>query len=604
VINRKFLWAVVTSLLVLLLVVPGCGGATEETTTATTSKPPTSTVPTSTKPSSEKPLSGGSISLALLADPTFDLLQLGKAWPHLQSHDYLWDGDWARGKAGGYGTGEFSWVESTNIPEINVGMAAEKITWKVNDADQTVTTTIVVRQGIHYALDPESEASRLVNGREMTSDDLKFCMDEFHNNPDSMNQKLFPQTRGVYVQKTGPWELQLTLPFKEHLAATMRLLGLTVVYPPELYKKYGAQFNDPKNDVGTGPYMITDFVSGSMVSLRKNPNYWKTNPIGPGKGDRLPYIDNVKYLILVDQSTREAALRTAKLDMMGGFNPETKADMEKRVPELKHAPAATWSESPAYIRTDLEPYTNKNVRRALFMATDFKAINDALYFGLGQILSWPTWDTVEYHDIYLGLNDPECPDSVKELYSYNPDKAKQLLADAGFPDGFKTEIVLTEPQIDYYSVLKDQWSKVGIDLKLDVKESGQIIPIAFSASYKHMFALFYAPPSTWPEQANYTNINNWVNAGKVNDPYVNEMAEKAQAGAVTDFKGSMKITKELMKYLLDQAYCIPAPRYPQEVFWWPWLKNYSGETTVGYFPGDSWVRYIWIYEKLKDSMGH
>jgi len=437
----------------------------------------------------------------------------------------------------------------------------------------------------------------------MTADDVKFCMDEFHNNPDSMNQKLFPQTRGVYVEKTGPWELQLTLPFKEHLAATMRVLGLTVVYAPEVYKKYGAQFNDPKNDVGTGPYIITDYVSGSMVSLKKNPNYWKTNPVGPGKGDRLPYIDNVKYLILVDQSTREAALRTAKLDQMGGFNPETKADMEKRVPELMHVPAATWSESPAYIRTDLAPYTDKNVRRALFMATDFNEINDSLYFGLGQILSWPTWDTVEYHDIYLGLDDPECPDSVKELYTYNPDKAKQLLADAGFPDGFKTEIVLTEPQVDYYSVLAAQWAKVGIDLKLDVKESVSIIPIAFQASYNHMFALFYAPPSTWPEQANYSNIYNWVNAAKVNDPYVEEKVAEAQSAAVTDFRGAMKITKELMKYVLDQAYCIPAPRYPQEVFWWPWLKAYSGELSVGYFAGDSWVRYIWIDEKLKDSMG-
>ncbi len=602
--NRKIILTVVVILAILILAIPGCGGTTQETITKTTTKPPTSTVPVSTTPSAEEPQTGGNISLVLLGEPVFDLLALGKAWPQLQSHDYLWDGDWARGKAGGYGSREFSWVESTNIPEINVGMAAEKITWEVNEADQTVTTTIVVRQGIHYALDPDSEASRLVNGREMTADDVKFCMDEFHNNPDSMNAKLFPQTRGLYVDKTGPWELQLTLPFKEHLGATMRVLGLTVIYPPELYQKYGAAFNDPKNDVGTGPYIITDYVSGSMVSLKKNPNYWKTNPVGPGKGDRLPYIDNLKYYILVDPSTREAALRTAKLDQMGGFNPETAADMAKRIPELNHVPAATWSESPAYIRTDLEPYTDVKVRRALFMATDFNAINDGLYQGLGQILSWPTWDTVEYHDIYLSLDDPECPDSVKELYSYNPEKAKQLLADAGFPNGLKTEIVLTEQQVDYYSVLKDQWSKVGIDLKLDVKEGGQIVPIAFSAAYQHLFALFYAPPSTWPEQANYSNINNWVNGAKVDDPYVEEMVAKSQAAAVTDFRGAMKITKELMKYVLDQAYCIPTPRYPQEVFWWPWLMAYSGETTIGYFPGDSWVRYIWIDENLKKSMGY
>jgi peptide/nickel transport system substrate-binding protein len=603
-VNRKIILAVIVSLAVLLLAIPGCGGTTPGTTTKPGTTGPVTTKPVTTTPSAEKPQTGGTISLVLLTEPTFDLLQLGKAWPHIQSHEYLWDGDWARGKAGGYGTGEFAWTESTNIPSLNVGILAEKITWAVNDADQTVTTTIIVRQGVHYALDPDNEASRLVNGREVTADDIKFCMDEFHSNPDSMNAKLFPGTREVKTIKTGPWELQLTFSFKDFLQATMRVLGLTVIYPPEVYQKYGAAFSDPKNDVGTGPYIITDYVSGSMVSLKKNKNYWMKNPIGPGKGDQLPYIDNVKYYILADLSTREAALRSGKLDQMGGFTPEATADMIKRVPEIKHAPASTWSVSPAYIRTDLVPYNDVKVRRALFMATDFQAINNSLYFGLGQILSWPSWKTVEYADIYLGLDDPECPDSVKELYTYNPDKAKQLLADAGFPNGFKTSIIVTntETEVDYYSVLKAQWEKAGIDLTIEPKEPGSIIPIAFAASYEHMFALFYAPPSTWPEQVNYYSTS-WVNAGKVNDPYVNEMVEKAQASAVTDFKGSMKITKELMKYLLDQAYCIPTPRYPQEVFWWPWLKNYSGETTVGYFAGDSWVRYIWIDQNLKKLMG-
>lgn len=111
-------------------------------------------------------------------------------------------------------------------------------------------------------------------------------------------------------------------------------------------------------------------------------------------------------------------------------------------------------------------------------------------------------------------------------------------------------------------------------MTLEPKESGSIIPIAFAASCEQLFALFYAPPSTWPEQANYSNINNWVNAAKVNDPFIEEKVAESQAAAVTDFQGSMKITRELMKYVLDQAYCLPASRYPQTVMWWPWLKNY------------------------------
>ena len=73
---------------------------------------------------------------------------------------------------------------------------------------------------------------------------------------------------------------------------------------------------------------------------------------------------------------------------------------------------------------------------------------------------------------------------------------------------------------------------------------------------------------------------------------------------ITDFRAAMAITKELMKYVLDQPYCIPTPAYPNYVLWWPWLKNYSGELSVGYAPGDSWVQYVWIDQDLKKEMGY
>jgi peptide/nickel transport system substrate-binding protein len=612
-VKKGTLWVGTSLLLALSMVAAACGnGATTSTTPAktTTSAPPVATTsapkPTTTTAVSAKPQYGGTLNRYLVQEPTWDLLQFGKPAPNLLTHDYLWDGDWSRGPAGGYGTKEFPWVESTNIPDLNVGVLAESIKWTVDAASQQVITKIVVRQGVHYALDSNSEASRLANGRAVTTDDVVFCMNDFEGNPDSQNYKLFPDTREVRVVKTGPWEITLTLPFKQHLAASMRVLGLTIVYPPEVYAKYKATFNDTKNDVGTGPYTITDYVAGSSITLKRNPNYFMKNPVGPGKGDQLPYIDNVKYFIIPDLSTREAALRSATLDQLGGFTPEAFKDMHARIPDLVSAPSATWNIYPMYMRTDLKPYDDVRVRRALMMATDFNAINKSLYQGLGQILSWPTWKSGGYENLYLGLDDPEMPASVKELYSYNPTKAKQLLSDAGFPNGFKTSLILSsETQtVDYYSVVKAQWAKAGIDLTLELKDPGTIVPIAAAFSYKELFSVFYAPNSTWPEQANYTNINSWVNASRINDPTVNAEAEKAAAGAVTDFQGSMKITKNLMKYLLDQAYCIPTPRYPQTVMWWPWLKAYSGETSVGYFAGDSWVKYIWVDQNLKKSMGH
>ncbi len=584
----------------------GGGGATTTTGPTQTTAPPTGTTVPPTTPSSQKPQYGGNMGLVLIAEPVFDLLQLGKNASHLLSHNYIWDGDWARGPAGGYGTSEFKWVESTNIPALNIGHVAEKVTWAADPDGKNVTTTIKVRKGIHFALNSASEASRLAAGRELTTDDVLFCLDEFNTNPDSQDYKLFPMTRTMKAKKVDADTITITYPFELFLAATMRQLGLAVFYPPEVYAKYKAQFNDPKNDVGTGPYMITDYVSSSTISLKRNPNYWETNPVGPGKGDQLPYVENVKFYILTDTSTQQAALRTAKLDQMGGYTPEDTKTMSAQVPELKHVAAATWGMSPLYMRTDVAPTSDVKVRRALLMATDLNAINNSLYNGLGQILSWPTWRTPEYAGIYLGLDDPEMPADVKALYTYNPDGARALLKDAGYPSGLKLTMTLSSDatQVDYYSILKDQWSKAGIDVTLDPHEPVSMVGIWSSFSYKELCVCIYAPNSTWPEQANYNNVSNWVNTARVNDPTVNDGVKKAQEQAVTDFTGAMKVTKDLMKYLLGQAYAIPTPRYPQTNFWWPWVKNYDGETTVGYFPGFSWMKYVWVDQELQKSLGH
>ncbi|OGO39305.1 MAG: hypothetical protein A2147_05560 [Chloroflexi bacterium RBG_16_57_8] len=58
-----------------------------------------------------------------------------------------------------------------------------------------------------------------------------------------------------------------------------------------------------------------------------------------------------------------------------------------------------------------------------------------------------------------------------------------------------------------------------------------------------------------------------------------------------------------MKYVLDQAYVISRPIYPLTNFWWPWVKNYTGEYSVGYIMYETWAQWVWIDGALKTSMG-
>ena len=95
-----------------------------------------------------------------------------------------------------------------------------------------------------------------------------------------------------------------------------------------------------------------------------------------------------------------------------------------------------------------------------------------------------------------------------------------------------------------------------------------------------------------------------ANQSMTDDPFINEALIKVRQAAVKDLSAGMREYKELMKYVLDQVYAIPTPYLYNYIFYWPWLKNYSGERTIGYFRTDYWANYIWVDQELKSSMGY
>jgi len=217
------------------------------------------------------------------------------------------------------------------------------------------------------------------------------------------------------------------------------------------------------------------------------------------------------------------------------------------------------------------------------MATDFNGINKALFGDDALTLTWPIGYYPEYKDAYLGVDDPAMPASVKELYTYNPDKAKQLLADAGFPNGFKTSVTIRQDAtiVDYYSLLQNMWSKVGITLNLDIKEYAVWNSILRGRSYDQMEYGTFSPIANLYSATSYTGTGMTNSSYVPIDPVVEKAKTQMQSLAVSDPAQADKTHKELMKYVLDQAWAIPYPAPVSYVLWWPWLKNYYGLTSVG-----------------------
>jgi peptide/nickel transport system substrate-binding protein len=259
-----------------------------------------------------------------------------------------------------------------------------------------------------------------------------------------------------------------------------------------------------------------------------------------------------------------------------------------------------------YMNTQRAPFDNLKVRRALSMAVDLELIRESLNHGLGQILTYPIEYTPAYGDCYLSLDDPDCPDSVKELYVHNPDKAKTLLSEAGYPDGFKCTALISQNEVDYFSIIKEMWGEVNVELDLDVRETGAVRSVYNTGDYDVCgSAGGRGPISTFYHMVTLVGEGSAGGSGsQIDDPVCDEASAEMQSLILSDFKGAMDLFREHMKYVVDQAYVISRPIYPLSNMWWPWLKNYSGEYMVGYYDQYNWSTWIWIDQDLKNSMGH
>ncbi|MBI2829956.1 MAG: ABC transporter substrate-binding protein [Chloroflexi bacterium] len=619
--TKKITWLVVSGLMILVLVLSSCAPASKTLTTPTAPASPTTptALATPTAPlrtaavALDKPKYGGELKLGWRTEITYFDTIIGRpqtAFTYQITNETLWSGDWARGPAGGYGSNELSFRTSglDILPEQAAGHLAES--WEFDIGSEVSTITFHIRKGIRWALNPNSEASRLVNGRELTADDVASTLKTYITDKRSYVYVNEPRLRTAKITAADKWTVKIEVPTIDFELARTRFGEGSHIVPPEVVQKYG-DMRDWKNSIGTGPFILTDFVSASSATLVRNPNYWMKDPIGPGKGNQLPYLDGVKFLVMPDQSTLYAALRTAKIDRYGGYVGgadilwEDAALLKKQTPQLMvKEMELTAVEVGIALKINKSPFNDTRVRRAMMLAIDFERIKKEFFGGNAKILTWPVVDVGEYAAAYLGLDDPQMPASVKELYSYNPEKAKALLKEAGYPQGFKTNIVLENrpAEIYYHEILADMWSKVGINVELRLLERAPFNAARVPTGFDQMIATHNVRVGATYDMRQLYGAQSG-NMSEIDDPVVKDAYEKIQTARIFNRPEAARLYKELMKHVLDQVWAIPRVATPKYLFWWPWIKNYSGEESMT-SSNVVWYKYVWLDEQLKKSMGY
>ena len=573
------------------------------TTTTTGASPPTTTVAPKTTaapvttPTVEAPKYGGILNLVTTSSVVqFDEAMTMNTTLGAFTHNEPAIGDWAKGPAG---TGEADWTYSGNDRlRLKTGAIAES--W---DIPETGHIIFHVRKGVTFGLNPNLEASRLVNGRELVADDFVQSLQRLCTEPRAYVKNSYPRlAAGTVFTAPDKYTVDIKMPASEVADGMSQWFDRNHIIAPEVAKKYG---NVQKWDlqVGTGPFLLTDYVDGSSATFAKNPKYWMKNPIGPGKGSQLPYVDGAKLLIITDISTAQAALRTGKVDMMRMETLDDADAVRKGTAELKsnrYLEHATQTIS-MHLYNPALPTSDVRVRRALFMGTDLTGIKNDLYRGDAEIQAWPHPYLKEYASMFLPLK--EAPQSVQELYSYSPDKAKALLKEAGYPNGFKAKIVCrnTVADVDFLSAVKSEWAKIGVDLEIQPKELGVYTSIWQGLSYEDMLYAGGMGIGGYYRMIAFDTPSYW-NPGQVNDPKVQATKIKVyELFNQLKFDEVDAMFKDLMKYAMDQAWYIPRPLPYSYVLWWPWLKNYHGELNLGWAgAGYEWCQFVWVDQALKN----
>ena len=369
---------------------------------------------------------------------------------------------------------------------------------------------------------------------------------------------------------------------------------------PETFEAPGG-IQDWRNQVGTGPYILTDYVDGSTVAFERNPNYWDTTTID-GKEYQLPFTDEFVLPLIADESTRLAALRTGRIDWDTNLSVVSEATLDRTSPELlkyRHPRSSIFQVGFNSVR---EPFNDINVRRAMHFGTDQHTVAEN-FFQEYDLHAHPLREDA------AGLFVPfeELPESSRELYTYDPERAKQMLADAGYPDGFRT-VINTADILDWPTLaaaVKDQWSRIGVEAEVIVHDGAAIWPMLNPAdeAARYQGALVFGNGNTMIpfHLAKCAGEHSYAVTG-LDDPEYSALF--AAAMAEMDYDKMSAMGRELFTMCIASATIIPLGDGHDITYVWPWVKNYFGEIETGFVSVGPIGARIWLDQALKQEMGY
>jgi len=537
----------------------------------------------------EKPQSGGTLNIGLVYYTLSPLSWDPADWPWKFGQDtglmyeQLWAGDLSKAKSRG---GKHGFVADAWLPSDAIrGELAES--WKT--LEDPFRVEVNLRKGVMFPDKPG-----VMKSRELVAQDI---VDTFYRLDKS--PKKVPNYFD-HVDKVEAVDKHTVLfTFKNYNSEWDYRFGwgyYSAVVPKEVAD---AGAKDWKNANGTGPFALTDYVQGNAATFSKNPVYWDKETIA-GQSHKLPFVDKIVYRTIKDEATMLTALRTGKIDLLEAIRWSAVEELKKSAPALKWKRWVDTGGVFVSLRVDTKPFDDIRVRRALNLAVNKQEIVKSYYGGNAELFAYPM------HPDYIGYFEPleQLPVAAQELFTYNPAKAKSLLAEAGYPSGFsfKVQVCSCSPdQMDLLPLVAAYLDKVGVKVEIQPMEYGAFLSAMTTKTNAagYMMRNGHTNPTTSVRKSFITK-QTW-NPSQYSDAEFDKRV--AAVFLERDESKRQLLIKLLTRDIIEKAPYIWLPTPYVHTAWWPWVKNYDGELRVGAErPGPIHAR-IWIDQAMKKKMG-
>ena len=500
----------------------------------------------------DTPKSGGTLTLSYLTEPsTLDPAIAYNVIDWNVEHDVFQSFFRYQPKPGDAGT-VLEPCLATQVPSVaNGGLSADGR-----------TITIHLRPGVKF----QPPVNRLV-----TAADFKYTFERMMSSPLSPGTGFYTNVVGAqaFMDKkaktiTGfkvldPSTIQISLNQPDLSFLNALTMEFTDVLPKEWVAKWGKQVN--RHPLGTGPFMFDHWTPGQEIVLKKNPNYWES-----GK----PYLDQIDYKLSYEPTTALLKLESGQVDALGDGVPPADLLRVKTSPQWKPYVFQQQLIAISYVlmNVNMKPFDNLQVRQAVSWAINRDKVVKLLG---GQAAA--LWQ----------LYPPGLPgyQPGKKYYGYDPAKAKALLAQAGYPNGFKTT---------YYTDNVDPDPKIAQSIQADLQAIG-INASVKTVSNDTYYALQGEPgkvpigsfgwwmdfpdPVDWfvPLFSKSAAVPGGMNSSFWWSPTAEQLFADAQA--ITDPKARLAKFDELQAYILSQA--------PYASVYAPMQTTMCSTTTGGFY---------------------